>query len=339
MPAIYTADIQPASFVTDALLNASIAVSTLTSAVDTTVDAIAELPVNSLALLATALLNPGAIDSLLSFAVQAAFNPEYHAPFYDFSGSTLRRVLLGLASSLLPSPLSSLAIGAIADTSVAIGNLFLGLPDPSVGDALVEDAVYRTDVGRVLLAITKAVTGPIHMVTAAVDELAGLPYNVEASIENVFQDPAAFPGIFGFLVRDVVFGVAGAAFQLVEFAISLPAPIGSSSIDRSSFTTDGIAWNAINDFYTGLGNALDVLLPPPVTPQPAAAVSAARTPAAVASGAEQAAVSSSARGVARHKIPPRAQSRASDKSTIKAGANKPGVKQSTGHSARPGTVG
>lgn len=330
MPAIYIADIQPASFVTDALFNASIAVGTLTSAVDTTVDDIAELPVNSLALLATALLNPGAIASLLSFAVQAAFNPEYHAPFYDFPGSTLRQVLLGLASALLPAPLSSLAGGAIGDISVAIGNLFAGLPDPSVGDALVEDAVYRTDVGRVLLATAKAITGPIHMVTSALEELAELPYYVEASVENVFQDPADFPGVFGFLVRDVAFGVVGAVSQLVEFTIYLPAPIGSSSILPSGFNTDGIAWNALNDFYSGVANVLNVLLPAPVAPQPAAAVSASRAPSTA---------SRSARGVAQQRIPSRPQTRVSDNHNRKVSASKSGVKHSTGHSARPGKVG
>ncbi|WP_179466317.1 hypothetical protein [Mycolicibacterium vinylchloridicum] len=338
MPAIYTAEIQPASFITDALSDAAIVVGAVTLAVNGTVDTIAELPVNSLALFSTALLNPGAIGSLLSFAVQSTFNPEYNAPVYGFYGSTLRLVLLNLASALLPAPLNSLAQGAIVDTSVAIGNLFAGLPDPSVGDALIEDAVYRTDVGRVLLSITKAITGPVHMVTSAVEDLAWVPYNVEASIENVFQDPADFPGLFGFLARDVVYGVVGAAYQLVEFGISLPAPIGSSSIGRSSFVTDGIAWNALNDFYTGVANVVDLLVPPSVTPQPAAAVSAARTPA-TSSGTEPPAVSSSGKGIARHRVPLRGHPGASDKANVKADASKPGVKQSTGHSARPGRVG
>ena len=265
-PALRTYDVQSASVVTDLLYDFGIVVSYGTSTITTTANLLASLPINALALVAAAAQDPAEIGSLLSFVVQWYLNPDYE-PFYSSYAGQYASDLLSLAS-VLPGPLGSLASDLIVQLVDAVGNVFELLPDPTAGDDLMFDVVFNTVPGRVLLTLTALITGPIEALASVVDDVAFLPYDLEATLESAIRDPSEIPGLLSYLAAQVVADSIGLVNDLVLYpALLLPEPLGIDFVDRMNSNFSGLVADVVVAFYESV-SAVFEFLPPPVVPTP-----------------------------------------------------------------------
>ena len=296
LPALSHAAVQPASFITDVLLNAGDVVAAAANTVSIGADALLGLnysydnsdygfgvPFNPLFAAAIALNDPSQIGSLLSYVTQLYTNPSDDYAYYTYPWY-LKAYVLESLTALLPAPLDTSATDALNAVADGINNVLSGLPDPTAA-AEAMAAMYNTGLGNAIYAGQLAIAAPVNVAVDAAFYLSYLPADLEATFEASLQNPANIPGLISNLVWNAfdpsLYGglLGNVAFNLVNPALYLPAPIGG---------TGGLVDNAYSGFVDGVTNLLNTVLPAPISPyganlvdSPAAPSLAAEAPGAV----------------------------------------------------------
>lgn len=295
-PVLSGIDVQPVSFVTDALYSFGDVVNAATNAAVIATDAAlglnfylddydfgAGLPFNPVFAGLAAIQNPGEIGSLLSYAAQAYLNPSGNYPYYTYpyyANDLVLQQLVDILPSSLATPISN-AINGVAD---GIDNVLANLSDPTAGaDAM--NALYSTVLGRLVYAAQYSLSIPVGLAGQVAYYAAYLPGDLEATVESAIKNPAAIPGLLSNLAYNLLSPTLGdgllgnVVYTLVKPLFFLPAPIGESSLNAG----DGLAWNVYQGFVDVVNNLLS-FLPTPVSPAPfgAARSAAALAPAAAA---------------------------------------------------------
>jgi hypothetical protein len=274
LPALSHAAVQPASFITDALLNAGEVVAAAANTVSIGADALLGLnysydnsdygvgvPFNPLFAAAIALQDPTQIGSLLSYVTQLYTNPSDDYAYYTYPWY-LKAYVLESLTALLPAPLDASATDALNAIADGINNVLSGLPDPTAA-AEAMAALYNSDLGNAIYAGQLAIAAPVNVAVDAAFYLGYLPADLEATVEASLQNPANIPGLISNLIWNAfgpsLYGglLGNVAFNLVNPALYLPAPIGG---------TGGLVDNAYSGFVDGVTNLLNTVLPAPISP-------------------------------------------------------------------------
>jgi hypothetical protein len=275
LPAISSAAVRPASVVTDALINFGTAVETATYAVSLPVDLVVSLPFDTLYAAASALRDPAAVGSLLSWLAQRYVNPGdlytysgglkiYTYP-WDFKVSVLEPIANGL-----PAPLSEAAIGALNDVADAINDVLSALPDSTAGDDATWAFMNDNLIGSTLHAAQLGILAPVYALAYVVSWVGYLPADLAGTVEAAIANPADVPGLLSNLAYNVLdlgemreagsLGLLGGLVNPIVNAGSwLPAPLGVSAGDN------GLFLNAYAGLHDAVSNLLS-MLPDPVSP-------------------------------------------------------------------------
>ncbi|CAN5567263.1 hypothetical protein BH09ACT8_BH09ACT8_42990 [soil metagenome] len=274
LPALSHVAVQPASFITDALLGFGDVAAAGADTVSIGADALLGLnysydntdfglgvPFNPLFAAAIALQDPTQIGSLLSYVSQLYLNPSDNYQYYTYPYYLKAYVLESLAN-VLPAPLNTAAIDAMNAIADGIDNVFTGLPDPTAA-AEAMAGLYNTGLGNSIYAGQLAIAAPVYAAVDVAYYLSYLPADLEATFEASLQNPGSIPGLVSNLIYNALdpslYGglLGNVAFNLVNPALYLPAPIGG---------TGGLVDNAYTGFVDGVTNLLNTYLPAPISP-------------------------------------------------------------------------
>jgi hypothetical protein len=285
LPALSTVAVRPASVVTDALNSFATAVDAATYAVTIPAGMVVSLPFNAYYAAASALQDPAAAGSVLSFLARvyldASDNFTLHASTFPWAYKTS---VLEPLLELLPFDWGTSNITALNNDANGVDAALNGLPDPWAGQALLSKNQFNTVLGRTLWAVEDAITAPMYATSDVVSWLGHLPALLEATAESAIQDPAHIPGTLSNLVHnafDPYTGLTGeVALVFVNILDALPAPIGFSV--GSTGMVNGLVGNAYAAIQRGVANLLKSILPTPVAPTPFASTAVRAKSAALA---------------------------------------------------------
>ncbi|EKF22205.1 hypothetical protein C731_3692 [Mycolicibacterium hassiacum DSM 44199] len=277
---VVSADVMPASAVTDALFELGKNIDLAVRVVSTPAGLPFALPVDALAAALVGLQNPQLTPSLISHLIQMAANPSDHTELLTYAYME-KDALLELIVQL-PVIGPALAEG-IDEWANAFGDaLAASLPDPVPAELALYGFTSNTAAGRTVEAIKAAALIPVRVPSKVVYYLGWLPALVSATVEAALTNPADIPGLVSNLVHTAV-GVNGLVGMVVtdvtEPLVVAPAPVGEFGT-----AVRAAIFNVIN-------TTLDRTLPPPIAPPPfdsgeanANALAAEAPETAVASG-------------------------------------------------------
>ncbi|MCV7282825.1 hypothetical protein H7J88_24625 [Mycolicibacterium flavescens] len=252
-----TAEVAPASIVTEMLYNFGTIVSGAAGAYAAVADAQTSLPFDFGTAALIALENPTLGPSLFSWFVQRYLNPSDGYPPYTYAWD-LKSSIQSIASTF-PPPIGGAIITGLNQFADAIGAAFADLlPDPSAGIGATTYFWDSTPIGQTVWAANLAAVAPIYVVTNVISNLAYLPATLEATFESALRDPSQILNNLSYLAHGLLGPgglLGGVVDPIVAPFIALPGPIGDFS------------QQLVDAFYGGV-DALLGLLPPPIPPTP-----------------------------------------------------------------------
>jgi hypothetical protein len=259
---VISAEVQPASFITDVLYTFGDVVSGTVGMISALADAQTSLPFDfsTVGLIALNLEDPTLRDSLFSWAIQRYLNPSDSYPYGSFAQDFKSE--LQFALGFLPPSLYTAAYNAINEVANAIGETFeTALLDPVFGDDATTAFWFDDPLGQTIYAARLAAVAPIYLNYNVVDYFAYLPAVLEATFESALRDPSEIPGLISNLVWETV-GYPWSLFNRVVYPlvapiIALPGPFGDITVD------------ILQGVHNVIAGVLD-LLPTPVEPTPLA---------------------------------------------------------------------
>ncbi|MGV0850573.1 hypothetical protein [Mycolicibacterium phlei] len=264
---VISAEVEPASFITDALYTFGNVVSGTVGMISTLADVQTSLPfeLSTVGLIAVNLEDPMLRDSLFSWAIQRYLNPSDNYPYGSFAWDFKSE--LEFALDFLPPSLYTAAYNAINEIADAIGETFAtALTNPVFGEMATSAFWFDDPLGQTIYAARLAAIAPIYLNYNVVDYFAYLPALLEATFESALRDPSEIPGLISNLIYSAVAPYSltgywslldGVVYPLVAPIIALPGPFGD--------ITEGILQGVQNV----IADVLD-LLPTPVEPTPLA---------------------------------------------------------------------
>jgi hypothetical protein len=258
-------EVMPASVVTDALYGFGDAVGETTDLLGTLAATPVWLTADALHVLGGIGQDPAAAGYLLSYLLQVAANPGY-ATIYGASYPWVLWQDVDDLAALLPAAVGQPVRDALRDTVYAIDTFFTSFPDPEEGRVRVQDNRYQTIPGRWLFATTVGLTRPAVILELAIDWLADLPADLEATLESAIRRPGDIPGLLSNRVYTDAATLTNIAYHVVAPLFYLPEPIGNSYGPGSNFLGPGQAYRAFTDWQNRFLDALDSVLPERISP-------------------------------------------------------------------------
>ncbi|BBY80519.1 hypothetical protein H7I53_11765 [Mycolicibacterium pulveris] len=250
-----TAEVAPASIVTDLLLDFGNLVAGSSYTLQILAEAQAALPYDLWTVLLLGQQDPALESSLISWLIQHYANPSFDYPWETYAQELV--VSLAVLASALPPSISGPMISRLLDLSAAINTAFsVYLPDSTPGALATQFFWNDTFVGGLIFAAKLAAVSQIDAAGNVVRYLGYLPVNLEATFEAALRNPLQIPGLLSNLVNQVAnpeYGLLGGVVgPLTEPFVALPG-IGA------------VALQFRDGFYQVVDNLLK-LLPPPVSP-------------------------------------------------------------------------
>ncbi|MGV0850833.1 hypothetical protein [Mycolicibacterium phlei] len=262
---VVTTDVATASVITDWLVMGGNLVAGLSNGYRITSEARVSLPFDTAVAIVAGLQTPSLTPSLFSWLVQWYLNPSDNYMYGGTYARDFKTESLFLVLEALPEPLAAPLIGWLNELANGFGDfLESNLANPQPG-AIAYDAVYNTDLGKLLTAAKDYLLLSPRLVADVGLYLAYLPAWLEGTVEKTLADPEDLPGLLTFLAYRTL-GSAGFLGWVIRDLTAplraLPGPIGEIA---TTFTND--VYDAINTYLS--------LLPPAVNPLAQTVIAAA----------------------------------------------------------------